>query len=210
MGMILPYIVIIMCLTGAIYPSVDLTAGEKERGTLETLLCSPVSRTRLVLGKVLVVLTASLLTAVLAISANGGALLLLKSSTQARLPLVLDPLALAAVCVMAVPLAIFLSSLTVAVGLFARSAKEANTYLQPLLLLAIVPAVIAALPGIEFSYALSAVPILNMSLLSKELLSGACHWSHILVVLAFMSLYASLAVAAAVALFNRESVLFRT
>ena len=58
--MILPYLVIIMCMTGAIYPSIDMTAGEKERGTMETLLCSPVARTHLVLGKGLVVLTVSL------------------------------------------------------------------------------------------------------------------------------------------------------
>ena len=65
--MILPYLVIIMCMTGAIYPSIDLTAGEKERGTMETLLCSPVARTHLVLGKGLVVLTVSLATACLSV-----------------------------------------------------------------------------------------------------------------------------------------------
>ena len=77
-GMILPYLVIIMCMTGAIYPSVDLTAGEKERGTMETLLCSPVARTHLVLGKGLVVLTVSLVTACLSLVSNGAALMLLK------------------------------------------------------------------------------------------------------------------------------------
>jgi sodium transport system permease protein len=209
-GMILPYLMIVMCLTGAIYPAVDLTAGEKERGTLETLLCSPVARTQLVLGKVLVVLTVSLATAALSVSANGAALLYLKSSFPARLPVSLDPLALAGVCAMMIPLAVFLSALAVAAGLFARSSKEANTYLQPMLLLAIVPAVIAMLPGVEFNYRLAFVPVLNISLLCKELLAGACHWGHVLVVFGSMTMYAALAVAAAVALFKRESVLFRT
>jgi sodium transport system permease protein len=209
-GMILPYVMIVMCLAGAIYPAVDLTAGEKERGTLETLLCSPVARTHLVLGKVLVVLTVSLATAALSISSNGTALLFLKSSVPARLPLALDPLALAGVCAMMIPLAVFLSALAVAVGLFARSSKEANTYLQPMLLLAIVPALIAMLPGVEFNYRLGLIPILNISLLCKELLTGACHWGHVLVVFGSMTMYAALSVAAAVALFKRESVLFRT
>ena len=209
-GMILPYLMIVMCLAGAIYPAVDLTAGEKERGTLETLLCSPVARTHLVLGKGLVVLTVSLATAVLSVSSNGAALVFLKSGSAARLPLALDPLALAGVCAMMIPLAVFLSALAVAVGLFARSSKEANTYLQPMLLLAIVPAIVAALPGVEFNYGLALVPILNISLLCKELLTGACHWGHVLVVFGSMTLYAALAVAAAVALFKRESVLFRT
>ncbi|HEV7924182.1 MAG TPA: ABC transporter permease [Verrucomicrobiae bacterium] len=209
-GMILPYLMIVMCLTGAIYPAIDMTTGEKERGTLETLLSSPVARTQLVLGKVLVVLTTSLATAALSLSANGLALVLVHTSRFAKFPMVLDPLALIGVCVVVIPLAVFISSVTITVGLFARSAKEANTYLQPMLLLAIIPAIIAALPGVEFNYVLAFIPVLNISLLSKELLSGACHWGHVLVVFGSMSVYAALAVAAAVALFKRESVLFRT
>ena len=65
LGGLVPYFVILLCLTGAMYPAMDLTAGEKERGTIETILCSPVSRTHLVLGKFLMVLTASVATAVL-------------------------------------------------------------------------------------------------------------------------------------------------
>jgi sodium transport system permease protein len=209
-GMVLPYMMIVMCLAGAIHPAVDLTAGEKERGTLETLLCSPVPRTHLVLGKVLVVLTVSLATAALSVGSNGTALLFLKSGALARLSLTLDPMALAGVCAMMIPLAVFLSALAVAVGLFARSSKEANTYLQPMLLFAIIPAIIGALPGVEFNYGLAFVPVVNLSLLSKELLTGTCHWSHVLLVFGSMTIYAGLAVAAAVALFKRESVLFRT
>ena len=210
LGMILPYVMIVMCLAGAIYPAIDMTAGEKERGTLETLLSSPASRTQLVLGKGLVVLTMSLATALLSISANGFSLLFVNRGILSKLPLTLDPLALVWVCVMMIPLAIFIASAAVAVGLFARSAKEANTYLQPMLLLAIVPAIVAALPGVDFDYALAFIPVLNMSLLCKELLAGAFHWGHVLVVFGSMTFYAALAVAAAVALFKRENVLFRT
>ncbi len=209
-GMILPYLMIVMCLSGAIYPAIDLTAGEKERGTLETLLCSPVARTRLVLGKVLVVLTVSLATAALSLLSNGLGLVFIRSGGFARLPLALDPLALAGVCVMMIPLAVFISSMAIAVGLFARSSKEANTYLQPMLLLAIIPAIIAALPGVDFNFGLAFIPVLNLSLLCKELLTGTVHWGHVLVVFGSMTVYAGLAVAAAVALFKRESVLFRT
>jgi sodium transport system permease protein len=209
-GAILPYLMIVMCLTGAIYPAVDLTAGEKERGTLETLLTSPVARTQLVVGKGLVVLTASLTTALLSICSNGLALLGVNASKIVKLPLALDPLALAGVGLMMLPLAVFFASLTIAVGLFARSAKEANTYLQPMVMLAIIPAILAALPGVEFNYGLAFIPVLNMSLVCKELLAGTGHWDHVLVVFGSMTIYAVLAVAAAVALFKRESVLFRT
>jgi len=65
LGGLVPYFVILLCLTGAMYPAMDLTAGEKERGTIETILCSPVSRTPSGAGKFLMVLTASVATAIL-------------------------------------------------------------------------------------------------------------------------------------------------
>jgi sodium transport system permease protein len=214
-GMILPYLVIVMCMTGAIYPSIDLTAGEKERGTMETLLCSPVARTHLVLGKGLVVLTVSLATACLSLVSNGAALLLLKkvigdAAKGNPLPLTIDPSALLAVMVMMLPLAIFFSGAMLAIGLYSRSAKEANSYLQPLLIVTIIPAAVAALPGVELNYSLALVPVLNVSLAGREIMSGLFHWNYMAVVFLSMCLYAAAAVAVAVALFKREDVLFRT
>ena len=72
LGGLIPYFVIVLCLTGAMYPAMDLTAGEKERGTMETILCSPVSRVHLVLGKFLMVLTASLFSALLSMISMGA------------------------------------------------------------------------------------------------------------------------------------------
>ena len=87
-GGMIPYIFILLCFTGAMYPAMDLTAGEKERGTLETILCSPVARTDLVLGKFLVVLAASLGTVVISLLSMGatfliGGMLLAKSDVGA-------------------------------------------------------------------------------------------------------------------------------
>ncbi|MGD0412263.1 MAG: ABC transporter permease [Verrucomicrobiota bacterium] len=214
-GMILPYLVIVMCMTGAIYPSIDLTAGEKERGTMETLLCSPVARADLVLGKGLVVLTVSLATACLSLFSNGAALLMLKrlagNAVKGNLlPLTLDPSSLLAVLVMMLPLAIFFSGAMLAVGLYSRSAKEANSYLQPMLICTVIPALAAALPGLDLNYGLALVPVLNVSLAGREIMSGLFHWNYIAVVFGSMCLYAALAVALAAALFKREDVLFRT
>jgi sodium transport system permease protein len=214
-GMILPYIVIVMCMTGAIYPSIDLTAGEKERGTMETLLCSPVARTHLVLGKGLVVLTVSLATACLSLFSNGAALLFIKelparSVRGGAFPLTIDPSSLLAVLVMILPLAVFFSAAMLAIGLYSRSAKEANSYLQPMLICTVAPAAVAALPGVQLNYALALVPVLNVSLAGREIMSGLFHWNYIALVFASMCLYAAAAVALAVALFKREGVLFRT
>ena len=213
-GMILPYLVIIMCMTGSIYPAVDLTAGEKERGTMETLLTSPVERTNLVAGKCLVVMTAAIVTSTLALLSNGVALLLMKvllsdSGKSSALPVSINLASLAVVGVMMIPLAVFFAAVMVAIGLYSRSAKEANSYLQPLLILTVLPALAAALPGVELNYRLALIPILNISLLARELLTGTYQWRHIALVFGIMCAYAGIAIAAAVAAFKRESVLFR-
>jgi sodium transport system permease protein len=213
-GMILPYIVVLMCLTGALYPAIDLTAGEKERGTMETLLCSPVRRRYLVLGKVLIVLTVSLTTGFLAVASNGAGLLAMKwlqgeAKLGAAVPMALDPLALAAVCVIMVPVASFLSAVLIAAGLYARSTKEANSYLQPLLLLVLIPAIAGAMPGMEINPRLALIPILNVNLLSREILTGIWHWHYIALVFGSTCLYAAAAIGVAIGLYQREEVLFR-
>ena len=112
--------------------------------------------------------------------------------------------------VMMLPLAIFFSGVMLAIGLYSRSAKEANSYLQPLLICTVIPAAAAALPGVELNYGLALVPVLNVSLAGREIMSGLFHWNCIAIVFGSMCLYAALAVAVAVALFKREDVLFRT
>jgi sodium transport system permease protein len=213
-GMILPYMVVLMCLTGALYPAIDLTAGEKERGTMETLLCSPVRRRHLVLGKVLIVTTVSLATGFLAVTSNGAGLLVMKglaggAKTAPFMRLDLDPLALAGVCLVMVPVAALLSAVLIAAGLFARSTKEANSYLQPLLLIVLIPAIAGAMPGMEINSRLALIPILNVNLLSRELLTGIWHWHYIALVFCSTCLYASAAIGVAIALYQREEVLFR-
>lgn len=214
-GIILPYLIIFMCMSGALYPAVDLTAGEKERGTMETLLCSPVGRTQLVIGKVLVVLTAAVASALFSLCSNGVAVVLLSHSAASsaralHLSLDFDLTTLLSVAAIVIPLALFIAASLVSVGLFARTSKEANSYLQPMLLVAIVPAVASGLPGMEMNYRFALIPVFNVGLTIKELLVGIVHWNYLAVVFGSMCLYAALAVWVAVQLFKRESVLFRT
>ena len=215
-GSFIPYLLILMCMTGAIYPSVDLTAGEKERGTMETLLTSPVARTHLVIGKCLVVLTAALVTTLLSLSSLGASFALAKRLLFREMgrglpfPLTMDLASLAAVFVMMLPVALFFSATMLAIALFSRSTKEAQSYLQPLLIAAILPAVASLLPGVELNSRLALVPVVNVSLVSKEILSGTYHWNYILLIFGSTCVYAAAALAAAVAMFKRESVLFRT
>ena len=216
-GMLLPYVIILLSLTGAMYPALDLTSGEKERGTMETILSSPTSRTHLVLGKFLVVLTASLVTAMCSLLSMSAMYLISRGLFGIAMKgkfslgsLTVAPGSVLAVIIMLVPLAVLFSALLMMLGTFARSFKEAQSYAGPLILIAILPAVAGLLPGVELSPALALVPILNLSLVSKEIFTGAFPWGYISLVFLSTCLYACLALWAATWMFNRESVLFRT
>jgi sodium transport system permease protein len=213
-GGLITYLVILMCMTGAMYPAMDLTAGEKERGTMETILSSPIERTHLVLGKFFVVLTASLATASLSVLSMAGSFAALaqygKTQNVAEgFPiLTLHPKAVIAVFVMALPVAILFSAVLMTISLFAKTFKEAQSYLTPMTFLVIVPAIAAVLPGIELTSKLALVPILNVSLLCKEIVTGTYHWDLIALIFSCTCLYAGVALFLAVKMFQRESVLF--
>ena len=218
LGGLVPYFVILLCLTGAMYPAMDLTAGEKERGTMETILCSPVSRTHLVLGKFLMVLTAAIATAVLsitsmAVSFGVGKKMLLgmaNGAADAALQITMTGKAVVAIFFMVLPLAVFFSAALLAIALFAKSFKEAQSYISPLMIVVVLPAVAALLPGVELNTTLALVPVLNTSLVCKEIITGTYHWEYIALIFASSCIYAAAALAIAVKLFQREDVLFRT
>ncbi len=218
LGGMVPYFVILLCLTGAMYPAMDLTAGEKERGTIETILCSPISRTHLVLGKFLMVLTASIATAVLsltsmAVSFGAEKQLLVgmaRGAADAAMQITISGKAIASIFLVVFPLAVFFSAALLAISLFAKSFKEAQSYVSPLMIVVVLPAVAAMLPGVELNTALAFVPVLNTSLVSKEIMTGTYHWNYIALIFASSSIYAAAAITIAVKLFQREDVLFRT
>jgi len=213
------YMVILLCLTGAMYPAIDLTAGEKERGTMETILSSPISRMHLVLGKFFLVLTAALSTAALSVLSMGVSFSVLghlaassgKDNAEAgQLILHLGPKVVFSVFVMALPLAVMFSAALMTISLFAKSYKEAQSYIQPLMFVVIIPAVASVLPGIELTPKLALVPILNASLLCKELVAGTYHWNYIAIIFFSTCVYAAAALFLAVKMFQREDVLFRS
>jgi sodium transport system permease protein len=114
------------------------------------------------------------------------------------------------VFLMAVPLAVLFSAGLITISLFAKSYKEAQSYVSPLMILVIVPAVAAMLPGVELTGKLALVPILNVSLLCKELVTGTYHWNFIALIFLSTSVYAAAALFLAVKMFQREDVLFRS
>ena len=226
-GGIIPYFFLLLAFTGAMYPAMDLTAGEKERGTMETLLCSPVARLDLVLGKFLMILTASLATvafslvSMLVTLSIGGSVAVHRilgsgtagaQRTAERITSMttLDPLGLVAVLGMVLPMVVLFAAVLFTISLFAKSFKEAQSYVSPLIIVIIMPAAIGMLPGVELNARLALVPILNVSLASKELVSGVWHWQYLALIFGSTCVYAALALALAVRMFKREDVIFRS
>ena len=216
-GGVIGYMVILLCLTGGMYPAMDLTAGEKERGTMETILSSPVSRMHLVLGKFFLVLTTSLTTAALSVTSMGVSFAVLEhlhafdkaGSEAGQLQLRIGLATVISVFVMVLPLAVLFSAALMTIALFAKTYKEAQSYVTPLMFLVIVPAVAAMLP-VDLTSKLALVPILNASLLCKELVTGTYHWNYIAIIFSSTCVYAAVALFLAIKMFQRESVLFRS
>jgi len=220
-GGFIPYIVVILCMTGAMYPAMDLTAGEKERGTMETLLCSPVNRVNIVLGKFLMTLSASVATMLLslimfAVSAVGAGKIFAGGGggnggggEGGGFAMLIDPWGMIGVFGMIVPMAVLFAAGLLTVSLFAKSFKEAQSYVSPLMIVVILPAVMGMLPGVELTWKTALVPITSLSLVCKEMLSGVWNWHFILTIFGSQVLYAGFALWLCVKMFNRESVIFR-
>jgi sodium transport system permease protein len=205
---ILPVLLLIWALTGAFYPAIDLCAGEKERGTLETLLCSPAERSEIVVGKLLTIMLFSMVTSALNLASIGlsGWMLLSKVGLGA-------PPALAGVwlSLALLPVSALFSALSLALAAFARSTKEGQYYLMPLLLITMPLAILPAAPGVELTLGNSLIPVTGIVLLLRNMIEG--NWMVALrfaaPVIAITLACCLLAIRWAVEQFNSETVLFR-
>jgi len=212
---VLPLIVLLWALTGAFYPAVDLCAGEKERGTLETLLCSPAQRSEIVTGKLLTVMVFSLATSVLNLLSLGltGEMVLSHLPVSDMAPHLGMPPVLAQIWLLLalVPVSALFSALCVALAAFARSTKEGQYYLMPLILIALPLVILPMGPGIELTLGSSLIPLTGLVLLLRTLLEGNYSKAlpYIAPVVVVTLLCCLLAIRWAIEQFNRESVLFR-
>ncbi|MCA9715645.1 MAG: ABC transporter permease [Myxococcales bacterium] len=211
-GGMLPYMFIIFCYLGALYPAIDLAAGEKERGTLETLLLAPIPRVLLVLGKFLVVFTAGVVSALLSIAGLGLWLVYQGQEVGGALGEIIKSvtaLDLTLIGLMLVPMAAMFSALLLSISIYAKSFKEAQSYSAPLNMLVIMPAVLAMLPGIELDWTWALVPITNISLAIKELIKGTMDYTMLVAILGSSVVIAAACLVFCTWWFNREDVLFR-
>lgn len=209
---VLPFVVFVWALTGAFYPAVDLCAGEKERGTLETLLSSPAQRSEIVLGKLLTIIGFSSATSLLnliSLTLTGTAVIIMQ---PAVFPVGPPPLAALGWLLLALlPISALFSALALAIAAFARSTKEGQYYLIPLLLVSMPLMMLPLLPTVELQGGTSLIPITGLMLLLRALVEGQYVESlwYVPAVLLVTGGCCLLAIRWAVHQFNNESVLFR-
>ena len=212
-GGFLPYLFIILAFTGSMYPGIDLGAGEKERGTLETILSSPASRLEIVLGKFFVVALVGISSALLSML---GLYLGVRATADIP-PQVLDVIwnilnvkVVLMIASLLLPLTAFFAAVILGLSIHSKSFKEAQSTLTPLSIVVIVPVAIGLLPGIDLTVTTALIPVLNVSLATKEVIAGTIQPLHLTLSYISLTVLASAGIAFCVKWFNREETLFRT
>ena len=205
---ILPLVVVVMVMLGAFHPAIDITAGERERSTLETTLSAPIDRASLMGGKVLAVATLASLSGVLNLASMSLTVLegthLIAGGAKAAIPW-----ARAAAAFLVVPPTAFLfASVMVAIGALARSFKEAQTLLTPVYFLCMAPALTAGLGDFQLGGVTAWIPGVGVTLLARDLILGHASLGVTLAVLCSTALYGAAALALAARLYDSERLFF--
>jgi sodium transport system permease protein len=208
-GGFIPYIFIIFGFIGCIYPAIDLFTNEKERGTLETILVTPVKRLEILFGKMIVVSLTGLVSAILSIVGLSFGLKqfskALPQDIMGTLVNFIEPSNVIMLVAMLIPLVVFFAGIMTLITTYAKSYKEAQSIVSPMMILIVLPAIMGLMPGMELTALTAIIPITNIALASKEIISGTINYSLYAMVLASLLIYAVISVALAVKWFSKES-----
>ncbi len=212
-GGFLPYVFVLFCLMGAMYPAIDLFTGEKERGTMETILSVPASRLQILLGKMLVVVLSGVISGFLTII---GLYLALKLNpdvpgwVMTMAESLLSPESLGLIILMLIPLTTFFAGVLIPASIYAKSFKEAQSLIQPLMFVVIIPLVIAMMPGFELDTFTALMPIVNVALATKEIVAGTIDYGLLSIVFVSLFVFAGVGIAVCVRWFGAEGNILRT
>lgn len=208
-GGFLPYIFIAFGFIGCMYPAIDLFTGEKERGTLETLLTVPVSRWKILVGKMLVVVSSGMLAATCALLGLFISIEFLDLAANKELldviHSVLTPTFIISMFALLMPLVIFFAGVMIPIAIYAKSFKEAQSIITPLNIVMVLPAMIGFFPGIELNFTTAFIPVVNVVLATKELIGGTLNLGSFLSVFGVMFLLACVAISLSLRQFGKES-----
>ena len=201
---LLPYMLIISAFSGTIYAAFDQVAGEKERGTLETLLVSPASRRDIVLGKFCAVVMVCLISSILTIIGLGIAF-----AFGIHIFVHLSAASVVVILLTLLPISVLFGGLLLTVSTYARNQKEAMTLLAPLFTLIMIPAIMSMVISTNIAKSLALAPILNAALIIKQALAGNFDLGFIALAFLTSIVYAGLTLGFVLHLFQKESVLIK-
>ncbi len=204
---LIPLALVLMTVTGAVYPAIDLTAGERERGTLETLMASPVPRMSILFAKFIAVVTVAVMTAILNLA--GMSLVMWVFQLDKMLPDGGFSFAiLGKVFLLLVLFAAFFAACLLMVTSFARSFKEAQAYLVPIVLFSLAPGLLAMSPSVQLAGLTSVTPMMNLLVLARDIIQGQASLGPAVLAVVSTLVYAFVAISIAARMFGADSILY--
>lgn len=214
MSMIIPLFIVLYCVTGPMPAAIDLGAGEKERGTLEPLLTTKVGRMSILYGKLFAITIMGILTAVAAII---GLIISIKINPEmfgggeGTVGVMLSTQSIIIIFIFTVLTSMIFGALQLAISIYARSFKEAQTYITPLTILAIIPTFLMYMVDVKnIDMIYFHIPIANVMAILKEVTLGIINIQHIIMVFGWSIVYIAISIFVTRHMFNKENVIFRT
>jgi len=211
-GGFIPYILVMFIFLGAMYPAIDLGAGEKERGSLETLLSSPATKFEITMGKLLVVSLTGLVSGLVSVLGISSSLFFIDNipeQIQSTIMELISPFMILSVIILMIPIAIFFASMLLSISFYARSFKEAQSLMAPLNMVIIVPLFLSLGPGMEIDHTTALMPLINVGLLTKEILAGSVEPIYFIETLLSLLFFAAVGIRFSVYWFDKENTIFR-
>lgn len=206
-GGFIPYIFILLCFTGCMYPALDLITGEKERGTIETLLTVPASRFHILMGKTITIALIGMVAATMAIAGMVVGLNFIGGIPEAFLSAIAGMISAKFILMLAamlIPLSFFFAGILSAVVVRTSNFKEAQSYVTPMTFVIIVPAMVGMMPGMELTWANALIPILNIALATKEIIAGTIFIPQYLTIVVSLFAFAMLTIFISFKEFSKE------
>jgi sodium transport system permease protein len=208
-GGFLPYVFIAFGFIGCMYPAIDLFTGEKERGTIETLLTVPVLRWKILIGKMMVVVCSGMLAASCALAGLFISIEFLDLTDNKELlgiiHSILTPYFILSMFALLFPLVIFFAGLMIPIAIYAKSFKEAQSIITPLNIVVVLPSMVGFFPGVSLDLNTVFIPVINVVLATKELIAGTLSLGYFLSVFGIMCSLAFLAIAISYKQFGKEA-----
>ena len=205
------FVFIIMAITvSATYPATDTTAGERERGTLETLLTFPIKSRDIIVGKFLAVTIASILTGIisLVLAIISVAIAQNAFSIYEGLNIMFSPISILLSVIIIIAYSFFISGLCIAIASSSKTFKEAQSALTPLTFISLFPGMIAFMIGVTGTPLLSIIPFINYVVVFTDTSAGNVDWLNIALKVISTIIYISIVLTYIIKQYKSEKILF--